>query len=173
VLEPGCAHVRTDAPGRARPLRCRRSVGLRPVAWRAVKTRTLLLLAVTCGIAILVAGTVQLLRVADQKTSTVEVDAGEVGKAGDATVVLDDITVDDGHVVATLTIGGVDDAKGLAGFTMVAAGTTRDVRGGTCTGFTESAQQCTIEFDNTNLKGSTRLLLFNRAGDKLRWTLAQ
>jgi len=137
-----------------------------------VKTRTLLLLAVTCGIAILVAGTVQLLRVADQKSSTVQVDAGQVGTAGDATVVLDDVAVDDGHLVATVTIGGVDDADGLAGFTMVAAGTTRDVGGGTCTGFTESPQQCTIEFDNTDLKGSTRLLLFSRAGDHLRWTLA-
>ena len=59
------------------------------------------------------------------------------------------------------------------GFTLVAAGTTREVGGGTCTGFTKPTQQCTIEFDNTDLKGSTRLLLFSRAGDHLRWTLAQ
>jgi hypothetical protein len=137
-----------------------------------VKTRTLLLLAVTCGMAILIAGTVQLLRVADQKSSTTSLQVGQTGRAGDATIVLDGVGIDPQHVVATVTIGGVDDASGLGGFTMVAAGTSRDVEGGTCAGFTVASQQCTIEFANTDLKGSTRLLLFSRAGDRLRWTLA-
>jgi hypothetical protein len=46
------------------------------------------------------------------------------------------------------------------------------VDGGTCAGFTAAPRQCTIEFANADLKGSTRLLLFSRAGDRLRWTLA-
>ncbi len=137
-----------------------------------MKTRTLLLLAVTCGLAILVAGTVQLLRVAGQKSSTTQLAVGQTGHAGDATVVLDAVTVEPAAVTATVTIGGVDDANGLDGFTMVAAGTTRNVGGGTCHGFTDAPTQCTLTFDNTALKGSTRLLLFTRADDDLRWTLA-
>ncbi len=137
-----------------------------------MKTRTLLLLAVTCGIAILIAGTVQLLRVADQKNSTVEVRAGQVGKAGDASVVLDQpAAVQPGTVTVTVTLGGVDDAGGLDGFRLLAPNATRPVTGGTCTGFTEAPVQCTLTFDNSGLSGSTRALLFDRAGDRLRWAL--
>lgn len=136
-----------------------------------MKTRTLLLLAVVCGVAILVAGTVQLLRVAGQKNTTVAVDIGETGHAGDATVVVDAVDVQPAAVTVTVTLGGVDDPDGLDGFTMVAAGSTRQVDGGTCAGFTDAAQQCTLVFDNADLEGSTRLLRFDRADDNLRWTL--
>ena len=54
---------------------------------------------------------------------------------------------------------------------MVAAGTTRKASGGTCQGFTTTTTQCTLTFDNAGLKGTTRLLLFARADDHLRWTL--
>ena len=58
-----------------------------------MRTRTLLLLAVTCGLAILVAGTVQLLRLAGQETETILA----VGDAGTARVRL--VNLDTGNLV--------------------------------------------------------------------------
>ena len=134
-----------------------------------MKTRTLLLLAVVCGMAILVAGTVQLLRVAGQKNTTTVVALHDTGRAGDATVVLDGIAAEADAITLTVTLGGVDDADGLDGFALVAAGSTRPVSGGTCQAFTVAATQCTLVFDNQALGGSARTLLFERAGDRLRW----
>ena len=102
-----------------------------------MKTRTLLLLAVVCGMAILVAGTVQLLRVAGQKNTTTLVRIGETGRAGDATVVVDGVDVQPDAVTVTVTLGGVDDADGLDGFTMVAAGSTARSTAAPATAFTE------------------------------------
>ena len=136
-----------------------------------MKTRTLLLLAVVCGMAILIAGSIALLRTAGQKNSRTLVAIGATGRAGDATVAVDRVDVQQDVVTVTVTLGGVDDADGLDGFTMVAAQSTRPVDGGTCTGFTTTATQCTLTFDNADLDGSTRVLLFDRADDHLRWTL--
>ena len=142
-----------------------------PVASCPVKTRTLLLLAVTCGLAILIAGSVQLLRTAGQRNTTKLVAIGETGRAGDASVVVDAVDVQPATVSVTVTLGGVDDPHGLDGFTLVGAGSTRPVDGGTCNGFTVDETQCTLLFDNTGLGGSARLLRFDRADDNLRWTL--
>ena len=139
-----------------------------------MKTRTLLLLAVVCGLAILVAGSVQLLRVVGQENEVTQLVVGDTGVAGDATVVVDRAP---DWQAATLTVpvtlGGVDDPAGLSGFRLVAAGATRPVSGGTCRGFTEAAAQCTLTFDNSGLEGSTRVLLFERASDRLRWEFVE
>jgi hypothetical protein len=136
-----------------------------------VKTRTLLLLAVTCGLAILVAGTVQLLRVADQTSSSALLAPGATGRAGDARVVLVAVQADPATVTATIDVAGVDDATGVAGFTMVAPEEPRPVTGGTCRALTVSPQRCTLVFDNTGLRSATRQLLLRRAGEQLRWLL--
>jgi hypothetical protein len=54
---------------------------------------------------------------------------------------------------------------------MVSAGTRRKVAGGTCHTLTVAAQRCTLVFDNTGLKGASRQLLLDRAGQQLRWVL--
>ena len=138
-----------------------------------MKTRTLLLLAVTCGLAILVAGTVQLLRVANQSSSSPLLALGASGKAGDATVTLVSVQADASTITATISAGGVDDGNGIGGFTMVSAGSRRKVSGGTCTALTTAVQRCTLVFDNTGLKGSARQLLFDRAGQQRRWLLVK
>jgi hypothetical protein len=136
-----------------------------------VKTRTLLLLAVTCGLAILVAGTLQLLRVADQTSSSALLAPGSTGKAGDARVVLVAVQADAATVTATIDVSGVDDAAGIAGFTMVAPEEPRAVTGGTCRALTVAPQRCTLVFDNSGLRSATRQLLLRRAGEQLRWLL--
>lgn len=136
-----------------------------------MKTRTLLLLAVSCGLVILVAGTIQLLRVSGQTTPSAPVARGVEARAGDARITLLDVAEDRGAITATLLVGGVDDPNGVAGFTMVAPGAVRAPTGGTCRQFTVAAQRCTLMFDNAGLSGTTRQLLWRRAGEQVRWVL--
>ena len=116
-----------------------------------MRTRTLLLLAVTCGLAILVAGGIQLLRIANQDQNTA-LGAGDKGTAG------------------------VDDPNGLTGFTLV--GVPKPVAAvqvagaaNACKGFTVQAVTCTITFPTDGFTTKDRQLLFIRAEEHVRWRL--
>jgi hypothetical protein len=138
-----------------------------------MRTRTLLLLAVTCGLAILVAGTVQLLRLAGQETATI-LAIGDAGTAGDARVSVKAFAEVEGVVTITVTLAGVDDPKGLDGFTLVVPEDTvqPNQRGAdACTGFTVAPITCTLTFGTADVKAGDRLLVFHRAAETVRWKL--
>lgn len=138
-----------------------------------MRTRTLLLLAVTCGLAILVAGTVQLLRLAGQETATI-LAVGGSGTAGDAKVLVEQFVEADGVATVTVTLSGVDDPKGLEGFTLVVPEATvqPNQRGAeACTGFTVAPVTCTLTFGTADVKAGDRLLVFHRAAETARWKL--
>ncbi len=138
-----------------------------------MRTRTLLLLAVTCGLAILVAGTLQLLRLKGQETGTV-LSVGQSGVAGDATVAVERAEVAADVVVVTVTLSGVDDPLGLKGFTLVGPEKTVSPTGGGvdgCTGFTTAPVTCTLRFGTAGMPDGNRLLVFQRAEETVRWTL--
>lgn len=144
---------------------------LRPaVACLAVKTRTLLLLAVTCGLAILIAGTLQLLRLSGEDTPA-PTRLGVEARAGDVRATLLAVDATPATLTVRVRLRGVDDPAGLDGFTMVYAGAGRKPTGGTCRGLTVAPQECTLVFDNAAINGTSRLLLLRRAGDQVRWVL--
>src|SRR3954471_15288868 len=99
-----------------------------------MRTRTLLLLAIGCGLVILLAGGIQLLRVSGQEQTSTLLRQGETGKAGDVRVQLVSSAVDASHVVAVVRVGGVDDPHGFDGFTLVAPGKVVPVTSSTCAG---------------------------------------
>ncbi|CAN0050241.1 unnamed protein product [Phaeothamnion confervicola] len=138
-----------------------------------MKTRTLLLLAIGCGLAILLAGGVFLLRLSSDPGGTKALGIGDVGRAGDATVTLLAFQSDATTLVVDVRLGGVDDPEGVGGFTLVAPGkvvTATD--DSTCTAIAVAPTECTLVFDTTGLDGSSRQLLFRRADTQLRWSLA-
>jgi hypothetical protein len=137
-----------------------------------MRTRTLLLLAVGCGLVILLAGGAQLWRLANQTTSTV-LAVGQAGTAGDATVRVDDFEESDGVATVTVTISGVDDPDGLGGFTLVGPEATRQPlpSDSTCVGLTADPVTCTLSFSTAEVKAGDRLLLFQRAEQQARWKL--
>src|SRR4051794_33854034 len=138
-----------------------------------MRTRTLLLLAVTCGLAILIAGTVQLLRLSGQETATI-LAIGQAASAGDATVLVSAIDETDGVASVTVTLSGVDDPDGVDGFTLVGPGDQQqpDQRGaGACAGFTVEPVTCTLTFATNAMQGDDRLLVFHRAAETVRWKL--
>lgn len=138
-----------------------------------MRTRTLLLLAVSCGLAILVAGTLQLLRLKGQETGTV-LAVGQAGAAGDATVAVKSVDLGADLVVVTVTLSGVDDPLGLKGFTLVGPEKTVGPSGGgadACTRFTVAPVTCTLRFGTSGMPDGNRLLVFQRAEETLRWKL--
>ncbi len=137
-----------------------------------MRTRTLLLLAIGCGLAILLAGGIQLWRISGQQTTST-LDVGEAGTAGDVTVELVASSVEPARLVAVVRIGGVADPDGLAGFTLVAPGKVVPVSSSTCDGIRVDEAQCALAFATNDMRGTARQLIFRRADEQLRWVLAQ
>ncbi|HQZ35708.1 MAG TPA: hypothetical protein PK020_14890 [Ilumatobacteraceae bacterium] len=141
-----------------------------------MRTRTLLLLAVSCGLVILIAGSVFFLRLASQTTPEPPLAVGSSGSAGDATVTVHDVDTTESALIVTVTLGGVDDADGLDGFSLVAPGKriapdTESAAVGACTGFTVAEVTCTLSFPTEGLTGTDRQLLLIRAEEQVRWKL--
>jgi len=146
-----------------------------------MRTRTLLLLAVTCGLAILLAGGFQLLRLANQSTPAA-LAVGSTGAAGDATVKVVDFHEADGVAVVTVTLSGVDDPAGLDGFRLQTVNELLQPNppaqhdaaqhdAAACTGFTVAPATCTLTFGTAGAKGASRQLVFRRAAQQVRWRL--
>lgn len=141
-----------------------------------MKTRTLLLLALACGVAIMAAGAVFLVQLSRQADAAPPVPLGEATEVGDMRVVVDEAVEHDGVLDVTITIGGVDDADGASGFRLIASGhaaVPEDATStGQCAGTTIEQQRCTIRFDVSGASGESRVLFYERGDDRARWVLA-
>jgi hypothetical protein len=138
-----------------------------------MRTRTLLLLAIACGLVILLAGGIQLLRVGGQEQTAKLLATGEPGKAGDVTVVLVSSSVEVDNLVAVVRVGGTNDPDGLDGFTLVGPGKVLPVTTSECNGISVDPIDCTLTFTTAGMQGTSRQLIFHRADQQLRWVLAQ
>jgi hypothetical protein len=137
-----------------------------------VRTRTLLLLAVACGLVILVAGVVQLLRIAGQDEPPPAAGIGEPVRLGDVTVTVHGFTEREGRGVVELELGGVDDPDGTDDFRLVVPGASlRAVEDG-CAGTTVDRRTCSLTFDVSGTDGTSRVLLYRRGDERARWELA-
>jgi len=147
-----------------------------------MKTRTLLILAVTCGLAILIAGGLQLLRLANQDKPDPALELEATAQLGDAVVTVHTFVVTTDAILVTVTLSGVDDPDGVNGFTLIApdaaisadpsSAVTEATDLPVCAGFTIEPVDCLLRFPASDLKGSDRMLLFQRAGERARWRLA-
>ncbi len=140
-----------------------------------MRTRTLLLLAIACGLAILVAGTVQLLRLAGEDEPAPPHTIGEVVHVGDLDVTVLSFTDTDGTATAHLRLAGVDDPDGIDEFRLVVPGTSLAPTGrgrDDCTGTTVATQECTLTFDTSDTSGSSRVLRYQRGDEVAIWQVA-
>jgi hypothetical protein len=140
-----------------------------------VRTRTLLLLAVACGLVILVAGVVQLLRIAGQDEPAPAAQIGEPVRVGDLTVTVDSYSERDDRGVVELSLGGVEDPAGTADFRLVVPGASLSANGSgsdACAGTTVAQRACSLTFDLGGTEGSSRVLLYRRGDERARWILA-
>lgn len=137
-----------------------------------MRTRTLLLLSVACGLAILLAGGAQLLRITGSEPSTA-LGIGDEGRAGDAVVVVTAYEEGATTAVVTVELSGVDDADGLDGFSLRAPNTlVLPLASSTCARFTVRPVTCTLVFPSTSLAATDRQLVFERGEGRALWNLA-
>jgi VCBS repeat-containing protein len=139
-----------------------------------MRTRTLLLLAVTCGLLILVAGGIFFLRLANQQDSVKPpLSVGDSGAAGDVTVTVESIDEADGQLTVTVVIGGIDDDDALDGFTLVGVPNPVEAiaEDSTCTAIAVAPTTCTVVFPTDAFTTEDRQLLFIRADERVRWIL--
>ena len=140
-----------------------------------MKTRTLLLLSVGVGLAILLAGGVLLFQLANETASVEPAGVGEGVSVGDV-----DVTVLGADEAASLLrvevdVGGVDD--GVDSFVLV----TGDRRlspltartDGRCSELTEEPQRCGLDFDVSAAEGSSRVLILRRGDEQRNWVLSE
>jgi hypothetical protein len=152
-----------------------------------LRTRTLLLLAIGCGLVILAAGVAQLLRIAAEDEPATAAEVGQPVTIGDLTITVEDVVETIDIVTATVEIGGVDDADGTDAFRLVVPGDALEPRasGGSgaaeggagadpppCAGTTVTMQRCTLSFALPADSGTSRVLLYRRGDEQVRWQLA-
>jgi hypothetical protein len=133
----------------------------------------LLLLATFCGLAILVAGGVLLLKLSNQTEQPLE-DVGSVVHVGDMTVTVERVAERNGSMMVSVEIGGVDDAEGSNAFRLVVPGkvlVADPTAGDHCGATSVQVQPCTLAFRLPDDSGSSRVLLYQRGDNRARWDL--
>lgn len=138
-----------------------------------MKTRTLLLLSVGVGLAILLAGGVLLLQLASDSAAVEPAEVGESVRVGDVRITVFGAEETDGWFSVDVEVGGVDDD--LASFSL-ATGDTRlepvtAPAEGRCTELAVVDRRCAIEFDVSGADGSNRVLVLRRGDQQRNWVL--
>lgn len=141
-----------------------------------MKTRTLLLLSVGVGLAILLAGGVLLLQLSNETATVDQASLGEAAEVGDVEVTVLEFSESDGDVaMVTVEIGGVDDRDGIDSFRLITGGEplvpVRAPADGRCSEITVAPQRCRLDFDLSATDAPNRVLLLRRGDEQLRWDL--
>lgn len=142
-----------------------------------MKTRTLLLLAVGCGTAILIAGVFLFVKLAGQDDPVEAVPVGVPTTVGDVRVTVETFAESAGGVDVVVSIGGVDDDDAVERFSLVTPGgavvpeTSSAADPPPCGALTVDEQRCTLAFPLPANPGTTRILVFRRGEEQVRWDL--
>ena len=139
-----------------------------------MKTRTLLLLAVSVGLAILVAGGIKLFLIADSKPVQHHPVPGSA-TIGDMTVTVQSVRVVQGSTLIAVELHGVDDPDGASSWVFGNGGATLTPSdppagdGAPCRG-THAAEptSCVLSFATSDARG---VLGYNRADETARWDI--
>jgi hypothetical protein len=134
-----------------------------------MKTRTLLLLSVVCGLAILLAGGVLLVQIVNRAEVIAPSPLAETVRVGDMIIIVaSSREVAGGHEV-DLVIGGVDDPEGSTGFRLIAAARPAPLVSD-CGPIEIAPRPCTLLFEVSGTGGS-RQLFYERGDQSARWVL--
>ena len=143
-----------------------------------MKTRTLLLLSVGVGLAILLAGGVFLFQLSNEAATVDVAEFGERVEVGDVHVTVHDVTGTDPASVLSVEIalGGVDDADGIDSFRLITGADPLSPIAapspGRCTEITVDPQECHLDFDIGTTDGPNRVLVLRRGDEQRRWDLS-
>ncbi len=141
-----------------------------------MKTRTLLLLAVGCGLVILVAGSIKIFLISDDSTPS-HLTIGQSAEIADMSVTVESVRRAGSQTLIEIEISGVDDPDGAATF-FYGIGASKELRPVTpstdsaaaCAATTVAAATgtCVLAFDTDVSEG---VLRYERGGEKARWDI--
>ena len=147
----------------------------RALAYDVVKTRTLLLLSVGCGLLIVLAGGIKLLQVATDRADVPVLELGDEALVGDMTVVVSAIEATTSGVNVSVEMSGVPGAAVLEGWSMLGDGELSDpsaaVAEGACDGSTlvpgnGETVRCVLRFPGVEAE---QYVAYQRGGELRRW----
>ncbi len=140
-----------------------------------MKTRTLLLLSVGVGLAILLAGGVFLFQLSNETASVEPAALGEAVSVGDVGVTVVGVSETATLLGVDVEVGGVDDS--VDSFVLVTGDRRLDPLSapadGRCTEITEAPQRCRLDFDISAAEGSSRVLILRRGDEQRNWVLSE
>lgn len=137
-----------------------------------MKTRTLLLLALGCGLAIMLAGAVFFVQLASQDEVDPPAAIGERVEVGDMSVSIDGVDESGGVLRVDLTIGGAEDDDPTDEFRLIASARPVPRASTTCGPSDRVRESCSIEFDVSDVDGVSRVLFYERGEEQARWVLS-
>jgi hypothetical protein len=136
-----------------------------------MKTRTLLMLALACGLAIMLAGAVFLFQLSTQDDLAEPAAVGEQVQVGDMQVTVTNVDETDGILAVLVEIGGTADDQPADEFRLIASGRGMSVADTTCPPTEIDVVACTVTFDVSLADGVSRVLFYERGEDQARWVL--
>lgn len=136
-----------------------------------MKTRTLMLLALGCGVAIMLAGAVFLFQLSTQDAIAEPIPIGEEASVGDMRVTVVGSSETSGTLRVTITIGGTDDDDPTDEFRLIASARPVLLDSTTCGPSSATGLDCAIEFDVSGVDGVSRVLFYERGDEQARWVL--
>jgi hypothetical protein len=140
-----------------------------------MKTRTLLLLSVGVGLAILLAGGVFLFQLSNETASVEPAVIGEAVSVGDVDVTVVGVSEAATILAVDVEVGGVDDS--VDSFVLVTGDRRLDPLSapaeGRCTEITAVSRRCRLDFDVSAAEGSSRVLILRRGDEQRNWVLTE
>lgn len=130
-----------------------------------------MLMALACGVAIMMAGAVFLFQLTGRDEIQEPVALGESVQVGDMTVVVTEAVEDAGRLRVLLLLGGTDDDDPTDAFRLIASGRPISLGTTTCPASSVALANCMIEFDVGSADGVSRVLFYERGDDQARWVL--
>lgn len=131
-----------------------------------------MLLALGCGVAIMLAGAVFLFQLASQDEIDEPIALGAATTVGDMTVTVLEARDDgDGSLAVMIEIGGTSDQAPAEDFRMIASGRPAPLVGTTCGPTGPEAQTCQVTFDVSVADGTSRVVFYERGDEQARWVL--
>lgn len=137
-----------------------------------MKTRNLLLLALACGLAIMLAGAVFFFQLATQDEAEPAAEVGEQVEVGDMLVTVEGSSETGGRLRVDLTIGGTVDDDPADEFRLIASARPIELAETSCEPSDEGLQSCSITFEVGSVDGVSRVLFYERGEEQARWVLA-
>lgn len=136
-----------------------------------MSTRKLILTALVCGLAIVVAGAAKLLQVAGSDTRITVLALGKTVDVADMTVTVSEVRQTTGETLVTVSMLGVEGADAAEGWRLLAGSEVlapADTQGGERCADTRQAvaESCTLHFPAT--RGSVTVA-YLRGGAQMQW----